>query len=401
MKNIFKSSLLLACGVLMLTACSDDNDSNPTLLKPATFTLNTPAYSTAGIDLQTSQTVNFTWSQPDYGFPAATEYELQISKDGNYTVSIAQAAADETGETLPNYTNIANVYQTCNAAVPATEIANALMQFYKWSDGELPEEVTFYARASAVTKGTEKIYSNNVQVTVKPYYVELSDAPIVLWYMVGDCFVNDKNEGWKNESGGIGKGLTPLLPKVGAEFEKTTGLGTLEYTGYFPAGAQFKFVQVPGSWDTQMNYTNGDNLPDYITDEDNDNHNVGVSEEGYYTITMDTKNNKFTIAKYEGTVKTFAQIFMPGDHNEWDITAAINPMLQKGEVHQWFVTDFTLAKAAGVKFMDGTSSWDVNWGAADFPYGIGTQGGANIPVKAGTYDVYFNDISGVYYFIEK
>lgn len=401
MKNIFKSSLLLACGVLMLTACSDDNDSNPTLLKPATFTLNTPAYSTAGIDLQTSQTVNFTWSQPDYGFPAATEYELQISKDGNYTVSIAQAAADETGETLPNYTNIANVYRTCNAAVPATEIANALMQFYKWSDGELPEEVTFYARASAVTKGTEKIYSNNVQVTVKPYYVELSDAPIVLWYMVGDCFVNDKNEGWKNESGGIGKGLTPLLPKVGAEFEKTTGLGTLEYTGYFPAGAQFKFVQVPGSWDTQMNYTNGDNLPDYITDEDNDNHNVGVSEEGYYTITMDTKNNKFTIAKYEGTVKTFAQIFMPGDHNEWDITAAINPMLQKGEVHQWFVTDFTLAKAAGVKFMDGTSSWDVNWGAADFPYGIGTQGGANIPVKAGTYDVYFNDISGVYYFIEK
>ena len=401
MKNIFKSSLLLACGVLMLTACSDDNDSNPTLLKPATFTLNTPAYSTAGIDLQTSQTVNFTWSQPDYGFPAATEYELQISKDGNYTVSVAQAAADETGETLPNYTNNANVYQTCNAAVPATEIANALMQFYKWSDGELPEEVTFYARASAVTKGTEKIYSNNVQVTVKPYYVELSDAPIVLWYMVGDCFLNANGEGWKNESGGIGKGLTPLLPKVGAEFEKTTGLGTLEYTGYFPAGAQFKFVQVPGSWDTQMNYTNGDNLPDYITDEDNDKHNVGVSEEGYYTITMDTKNNKFTIAKYEGTVKTFAQIFMPGDHNEWDITAAINPMLQKGEVHQWFVSDFTLANAAGVKFMDGTSSWDVNWGAADFPYGIGTQGGANIPVKAGTYDVYFNDISGVYYFIEK
>ena len=230
MKNIFKSSLLLACGVLMLTACSDDNDSNPTLLKPATFTLNTPAYSTAGIDLQTSQTVNFTWSQPDYGFPAATEYELQISKDGNYTVSVAQAAADETGETMPNYTNIANVYQNCNAAVPATEIANALMQFYKWSDGELPEEVTFYARASAVTKGTEKIYSNNVQVTVKPYYVELSDAPIVLWYMVGDCFVNDKNEGWKNESGGIGKGLTPLLPKVGAEFEKREDIGTRDAT---------------------------------------------------------------------------------------------------------------------------------------------------------------------------
>ena len=401
MKNIFKSTLLLACGVLMLTACSDDNDSNPTLLKPATFTLNTPAYSTAGIDLETSQTVNFTWSQPDYGFPAATEYELQISKDGNYTVSIADAAADETGEKLPNYTDITNVYHTCNAAVPASEIGAALMQFYKWDAEDVPEEVTFYARASAVTKGTEKISSNNVQVTVKPYYVELSDAPIVLWYMVGDCFLNANGEGWKNESGGIGKGLTPLLPKVGAEFEKTTGLGTLEYTGYFPAGAQFKFVQVPGNWDTQMNYTHGDNLPDYITDEDNDNHNVGISEEGYYTITMDTKNEKFTIQKFEGTVKLFGQIAMPGAYQDWNTGENfMTAMLQKGEVHQWLLTDVTYSAATTLKFA-ADNSWDNNWGATDFPMGIGTQGGPDIPVKAGTYDIYFNDISGVYYFIEK
>ena len=43
--------------------------------------------------------------------------------------------------------------------------------------------------------------------------------------------------------------------------------------------------------------------------------------------------------------------------------------------------------------------WDVNWGAAEFPYGTGVQGGSNIPYKAGSYSVYLNDITGQYMFI--
>lgn len=401
MKNIFKSTLLLACGVLMLTACSDDNDSNPTLLKPSTFTLNTPAYASAGIDLATSKTVNFTWSQPDYGFPAATEYQLEISKDGNYTVSVEEALADETGETMPNYAVLSDYYHTCQAQVPATEIATALENFYKWSETDVPEQVTFFVRASAVTKGTSKIYSNGVQVTVAPYYVELSDAPIVLWYLVGSNFVNANNEGWQNGPDKIGSGLMPLLPKVGAEFDKATGYGTLEYTGHFVQGAQFKFVLTPGDWNTQMNYTNGENLPDYITDEDGENHNVGISEEGYYTITVDTKAQKFTITKLDGVVKTMTQIAMPGAYQDWDPTGNLmNPMRQLGEVHQWFLTGVTYAEATKLKFA-ANGNWDVNWGSDEFPLGIGTQGGPDIPVKAGIFDIFFNDISGVYYFIEK
>ena len=364
MKNIFKSTLLLACGVLMLTACSDDNDSNPTLLKPSTFTLNTPAYASAGIDLATSKTVNFTWSQPDYGFPAATEYQLEISKDGNYTVSVEEALADETGETMPNYAVLSDYYHTCQAQVPATEIATALENFYKWSETDVPEQVTFFVRASAVTKGTSKIYSNGVQVTVAPYYVELSDAPIVLWYLVGSNFVNANNEGWQNGADKIGSGLVPLLPKVGAEFYKDTGYCTLEYTGH-------------------------------------DNHNVGVSEEGYYTITVVTMAQKFTITKLDVVVKTMTQIAMPGAYQDWDPTGNLmDPMRQLGEVHQWFLTGVTYAEATKLKFA-ANGNWDVNWGSDEFPLGIGTQGGPDIPVKAGTFDIFFNDISGVYYFIEK
>lgn len=44
-------------------------------------------------------------------------------------------------------------------------------------------------------------------------------------------------------------------------------------------------------------------------------------------------------------------------------------------------------------------AWDVNWGANSFPFGVGVQGGANIPIPAsGEYTVIFNDTSGVYSF---
>lgn len=42
--------------------------------------------------------------------------------------------------------------------------------------------------------------------------------------------------------------------------------------------------------------------------------------------------------------------------------------------------------------------WPINWGAATFPSGIGTNGGANIPAVAGTWDVTFNITTGAYSF---
>ena len=45
------------------------------------------------------------------------------------------------------------------------------------------------------------------------------------------------------------------------------------------------------------------------------------------------------------------------------------------------------------------NSWDVNWGAADFPSGIATQGGADIVITtAGNYSVTLNRVTGAYNF---
>ncbi len=56
-------------------------------------------------------------------------------------------------------------------------------------------------------------------------------------------------------------------------------------------------------------------------------------------------------------------------------------------------------KAGGAKFrLD--DKWDINWGAGDFPAGIGTQGGANIPIPAaGEFKVTFNSATGAYKFV--
>ena len=75
MKNIIKSlvlPLLALVAIPMLTACSEDRDSNPTLQDATTFHLNTPAIAQgeSTYDLAKGSTLNLTCSQPDYGYTA-------------------------------------------------------------------------------------------------------------------------------------------------------------------------------------------------------------------------------------------------------------------------------------------------------------------------------------------
>lgn len=94
MKKAIKSILLLAVGLGMFTACSDDRDENPTL-KPATeFRLNTPALANSQIDLANSQTIQFTCSQPNYGYTANVRYHVQVAltPDMNNFVELSEAS---------------------------------------------------------------------------------------------------------------------------------------------------------------------------------------------------------------------------------------------------------------------------------------------------------------------
>ena len=81
-----------------------------------------------------------------------------------------------------------------------------------------------------------------------------------------------------------------------------------------------------------------------------------------------------------------------GDFNSWsgDVVMATTDNVNYTLTH-------TFTANGGVKFrQDG--AWTTNWGANAFPSGTGTQGGANIFVPAGTYNVTFNRTTGAYNF---
>lgn len=63
------------------------------------------------------------------------------------------------------------------------------------------------------------------------------------------------------------------------------------------------------------------------------------------------------------------------------------------------LTNFADVTDGGVKFR-ANAAWDVNWGSADFPSGIGIQNGPNIEPVAGTYRVEFRSDTGEYAFLD-
>lgn len=119
--------------------------------------------------------------------------------------------------------------------------------------------------------------------------------------------------------------------------------------------------------------------------------NIPVPEDGNYTVSFNSKTGD-----YEFSVKSDIGIIGSAAPKGWD--ADVN--MFKGTVD---TNEYTLTlrlKQGEVKFRQ-NDAWAVNWGAKDFPAGIGTQGGDNIPVAtAGRYKISFNKSTGAYKFEE-
>ena len=169
MKNIFKTSLLLLCGLGLFASCADDNGSNPTLQQPSTFTLNEPGYAALTVDLASSTGIPFTWSQPDYGFPVAAEYQLQVSLSGNFNTALESVA--EGSETSADYSTLGNYYTIPSGSIDPNQLSNAINKMSGWDETNVPSKATVYVRATATTAGAPVIYSNTVQISVVPNLV--------------------------------------------------------------------------------------------------------------------------------------------------------------------------------------------------------------------------------------
>ncbi len=390
MKKIFLSTLMLLSMALVFTACEDDRDSNPTLVQPTSFTLNNPVNTL--VNLAASTGIPFAWSQPDFGgWPAACEYQLEVSPTNEWTVSTADADADTTGTVVANYATIKTVYASCSGNMLTEELNKALNKIAKWEEGNVPEKQTVYVRCSAVTAGAQKVYSNVVSLDVNPYYVDVSTEvsdEIQLWYLIGAC-IGDGS--WGNNADGVGVSIIPMYPVY--KDDGSVVPGEIQYVGYFPADQGFKLIQVPGSWDAQW----GQGDAGYVKN-DGGSSDIKLPADGYYMIHLNTATDELTIEPYVLAVGVYNQIAMPGNYQGWDTGSDLmNPMSTVVENHDWYLKSVTYEETT-LKFA-ADNSWDVNWGGKGFPHGLGTQGGPDIAVPAGTYNVYFNDILGTYSFV--
>lgn len=419
MKKIFAYAALLLAGAFVLTACSDDNESNPTLVQPTEFSLFKPAIGSAYVDLEKSQTVQLSWTIPtftDFGAPVVPTYVVQVSPTGKFTKEFDR---DQKENPDADYISLEQTFNSSTAAVNTEGLDQALQQLLGWEGAEdVPATLSVTIRAIASIRDASFrdyypiVSSNTITLNTVPYFI-ISVDPIV-WYMVGSHIGSDPEGGWKNKEDGAGVGLIPLLPSADEEYNKATGTGVISYTGFMPAGSQFKFVFTPGEWGTddtsakprlQLHYKDVKKPDAALITEEAKDHNIIINKDGYYVISINTKSLEVTIKAYEKDVKkVFGTMFMRGSFNGWNADE-VGQMKAcetlNGENHMWMgqlnVTEDPPADG-GVKFC-ADPDWKDNWGSETFPYGTGTGGGANIPYVAGSYTVFLNDITGQYFFI--
>ena len=420
MKNKYIIGALLIGIISLFASCSDDNDSNPTLIQPKEFTLNTPEYANATtIDLEKSTGLKLTWSQPKYtadNAPINATYEVQVSPTNSFTVSTDEAAADESGEKVPDYAVLSNTTQKCNISASAEEMDKALVKILKWTEGNVPAEQEMYVRVNAyILEGTNHlnpIASNSVKLNVKPYYIELKDAVPTMWYLVGNMFgakwANDKN---------IGVDALPMFLKPNFSYDKKTGAGEIEYTNYFLTGdyndkaecdgAGFKILPSDFNWDYSMNAILNNEISAKKGTIENrnggaDGGHIVASEAGYYTITINTADNTAKMEKYEGNVTNYGTIQIATSLDDFASDTPMLPYNTEGvENHAWYyVMEVPAGQTVSFKFKI-AGSWDTNWGygAADGAinmYGKCEANGHNIGLAEGKYVISFNDITGAF-----
>lgn len=411
MKNKYIIGALLVGIISLFASCSDDNDSNPTLIQPKEFVLNTPAYANATIDLEKSTGLELTWSQPKYtadNAPINATYEVQVSPTNSFTVSTDEAAADESGEKVPDYAVLSNTTQKCNISASAEEMDKALVKILKWTEGNVPAEQEMYVRVNAyILEGTSRlnpVASNSVKLNVKPYYIELKDAVPTMWYLVGNMFgakwANDKN---------IGVDALPMFLKPNFSYDKKTGAGEIEYTNYFLTGdyndkaecdgAGFKILPASFNWDYSMNADGATKGTIIYRNGGSDGGHIVAPEVGYYTITLNTADNTAKMEKYEGAVNNYGTIQISGSFNDWTDTAMLPYNTEGVENHAWYyVMDVPAGDTAQFKFKI-AGSWETSWGygaedGAINMYGKCESGGKNIGLAEGKYVISFNDITG-------
>lgn len=186
---------------------------------------------------------------------------------------------------------------------------------------------------------------------------------------------------------------------------------TVSYTSYFTNAWDCRIATpanaIAGIWDHDFGAaSNGctDANGTLVADCSNCIASPGV---GYYTLTANFSDMTYSWTKIEGTPATYGKIGLVGGNDDWNNDIFLTKVEGSGDLggadtHNWYAHDVKIDFCSwGVKFRV-DAGWDISFGSGDngFPFGV-ADGGDNITVEPGVYDVYFNDITKQYFFVKK
>ena len=217
--------LLLAVVAVGFVSCEEDRDSNPIWNEDAakTFVLNMPAVAVNNVlDLEGSDNVVFTTSQPDYGFPVSTVYTTWVSLDGaeyvalptTSTSAVISIPAKEINEALLGLLGDGDVSEPMPVKVKLTAALFADPEMGKAESNviELPKvkvyvpkvEVTLPTKMHivggfAASEGWSKF------VALAPAYSQEGMFYGVVYLAEGDEFKINPDAGWKGNDMGTGQ----------------------------------------------------------------------------------------------------------------------------------------------------------------------------------------------------
>lgn len=268
--------------------------------EPTEFVLNEPAYKNNLYDLENSTSLELTCSQPDYGFTAGTEYQVEVSLAGTFT-----SAYDEKENPAGDYYVLGGTYTTAKMNVDAAELASALTVLSGKAEEDFPfvSEVHVRLRASLGVSGKGEIVSN--VIVLPSVRIHFALPPVKLpekMYMNGGMFSSD----W---SWGSAREMVPVHSHPELFWAMV----------YCPANGEFKFNK-EADWDGgEFGYA-GATVNDNASSGVKDNGNFQIMKGGWYIFVvkteLDGRDYKYTVDINEPKVYAIGNASPTGT---WDI----------------------------------------------------------------------------------
>lgn len=359
-----KYLLMAVAGLGLFSSCESDEPSVAIAeyKKPTEFVLNTPQFANGVYDLVNAETVNLTFSQPDYGYAAACDYTIEVAKSEAF-------AEGEVG-------TVSTVFHVCDVQIDANEFAVAVCTAFGWetqeeidaalatTGGTVPVYVRVKSKLTNTVVADSEIASNVITLNVIPYFALL---PVVMpenVFMIGSFCGGD----WAKAA------------KMAKVFNTDNMFWCIRYVDTAANGGWFKF-NTNNSWDgNQVGFDDAvhtynsrvDGLTVSGADDGSGGMNIVVDKAGWYifgvTIAIDGRDYVYTVDVMP------AEIYIYGDcaGGVWANDPAW--MFTVPETADGVFTSPALAGSGEVRMcINPNPQWGGDWWAHEFTLKGGTE----------------------------